>query len=81
MLTMARLEFSQLAVQVVILPRGRSFSGDYADCSVRDHFNSGNVNTCGLRGLDGPRHVSLPERGRGAAPAIGNGTLQISLLI
>jgi hypothetical protein len=78
---MARLEFSQLAVQVVILPREQSFSDDYADCSVRGHFNSGNVNTRCPCGPDGPRHVSLTECGWSSPATIGNSVMQISLLI
>jgi hypothetical protein len=44
-------------------------------------FDSGNGKSGALGRLHCSGHVLLPERGRSAAPASGNGTLQISLLI
>jgi hypothetical protein len=43
--------------------------------------DGGNGKSGALGRLHCPGHVLLPERGRSAAPATGNGTLQISLLI
>jgi len=57
---MARLEFSQLTVEVV-LRRGRGFSGDYDDLPGAVDFYPADMHTGRSDGFDRPGHVLLPE--------------------
>jgi len=54
---------------------------DNLNFSLWTDLDGGNGKSGALGRLHCPGHVLLPERGRSAAPASGNGTAQISLLI
>src|SRR5437773_364594 len=73
-LTMARLEFCQLSIEVVLLA-GWRFLRHYHNLASPIDFDTGDMHTRRGDGLDRPGDVLLPECGRRA----GHGTTSVLL--